>query len=307
MAKVAVITRTRDRPLLLERARASIAAQTMKDFVWAIINDGGDRSAVDQVAHGAKDLGLEVTVLHRETRVGMEAASNAAVRATDSTYVAIHDDDDSWEPGYLLATTGFLDVNTTFVGAVTHARKITERLEGGRVRALRSEAHLPLLDSIQLADIVRWNLFPPIAFTYRRAVFDRVGGYDETMEVLGDWDFNLRTLLEGDIGVVPEMLANYHVRKAGRDASGVYLNSVIRDYQRHVAADASYRNRRIREDLAAGKVGLGWLLAAGRLAERHHTTTFFSRTWSLLRGARRKRWTREDQGIAGPARHRSDE
>jgi glycosyltransferase involved in cell wall biosynthesis len=45
--KVAVVTRTKDRPVLLERAIQSVHSQTMKDFIHVIYNDGGDASSVD--------------------------------------------------------------------------------------------------------------------------------------------------------------------------------------------------------------------------------------------------------------------
>jgi len=45
--KVAVITRTKDRVLLLERALQSVHNQSMSDFVHVIINDGGDPGPVE--------------------------------------------------------------------------------------------------------------------------------------------------------------------------------------------------------------------------------------------------------------------
>lgn len=56
------------------------------------------------------------------------------------------------------------------------------------------------------------NLFPPISFLYRREVFNAVGRYDESMAILGDWNFNIKVLLHGDIGGLPEVLSSYHVR-----------------------------------------------------------------------------------------------
>ena len=45
-ARVAVITRTMDRPMFLERALASVAKQTFRDYVHVVVNDGGDNDAV---------------------------------------------------------------------------------------------------------------------------------------------------------------------------------------------------------------------------------------------------------------------
>ncbi|WP_363323715.1 glycosyltransferase, partial [Accumulibacter sp.] len=43
---VAVITRTKDRPLLLQRALESVSGQSLTDIQWVIVNDGGEPAPV---------------------------------------------------------------------------------------------------------------------------------------------------------------------------------------------------------------------------------------------------------------------
>jgi hypothetical protein len=81
--------------------------------------------------------------------------------------------------------------------------------------------------------------------------------------VLGDWDFNLRSLADGDVGLIPEMLANYHFRYDVHD--GEYSNSVTGGVSKHIEYDAIYRNGKLREDMRAGRVGIGHLVNLGRL------------------------------------------
>src|SRR5579872_6127308 len=95
--KVAVLTRTKNRPLLLRRALDSVLAQTFTEWQHVIVNDGGDRGEVDAlVEHVGKRYGDRVKVVHHERSQGMGAAGNAALRASTSEYVVFHDDDDSW-------------------------------------------------------------------------------------------------------------------------------------------------------------------------------------------------------------------
>ena len=49
MKNVAVITRTRNRALLLRRAARSVERQTFRDFSWVVVNDGGDGEEVKPV------------------------------------------------------------------------------------------------------------------------------------------------------------------------------------------------------------------------------------------------------------------
>jgi glycosyltransferase involved in cell wall biosynthesis len=265
MPECAVITRTRSRPLMLERAAASIAAQTYRDFQWVLVNDAGDRAPVEHIADQARRNGVDVLVLHRDLSTGMEAASNAGIRASQSAFIAIHDDDDSWAPEFLERTAALLRGTESFAGVTAHAARITETIAGSRIRRIKAEPHKPVLVAVQLADMLRSNLFPPISFLYRRRIFDALGGYDETMKILGDWDFNLRALLVDDIAVLPEHLANYHVRSAA-DAPAAYANSVPPGASGQAVADARFRNSWLRKDIAEGKAGLGVLLALGRLS-----------------------------------------
>ena len=108
MYKVAIITRTKNRPLLLARAMHSIRDQTFKDYIWVLVNDAGEQESVDEIANQAREHGLECRVIHRDRSVGMEAASNHGIRESDSEFIVIHDDDDSWEDGFLEQTVPFL-------------------------------------------------------------------------------------------------------------------------------------------------------------------------------------------------------
>ena len=119
MKKVAVITRTRNRALLLRRAARSVERQTFRDFCWVVINDGGDGEEVETIVGRAQENGVDAHVVHRAASTGMEAASNAGLAASNSTYIAIHDDDDSWHPDFLLRTVTFLEADPLFVGVIS--------------------------------------------------------------------------------------------------------------------------------------------------------------------------------------------
>src|SRR6056297_895371 len=97
--------RTKDRPILLQRALQSVCHQTLGDWSLAIVNDGGDPRPVDQqVADLPAAHRQRITVLHHPESCGMEAASNAGLQALQSRYVLIHDDDDSLHPDFFART-----------------------------------------------------------------------------------------------------------------------------------------------------------------------------------------------------------
>lgn len=246
--RVAVITRTKNRPLLFRRAARSVAGQRFTDLVWTVVNDGGDAAEAASIMRATTlDPRRMMLVSHAESR-GMEAASNAGIAACDSDYVVIHDDDDSWAPDFLDRAVAFLDsaAGARYGGVATHSVYVSEEIRGDRVIEHERRPYNDWVRNVQLSEMACGNFFPPIAFVFRRTVWDRVGGFNEALPVLGDWFFNMEVLLQDDIAVLPEPLAFYHHRDRGDAAPGAYANSVIGGVSKHEEFAAVARNAFLR-------------------------------------------------------------
>jgi glycosyltransferase involved in cell wall biosynthesis len=260
---IAVITRTKNRTLLLERAIRSVLSQTRRDWLHVIVNDGGDPAPVDAlVARHADAYAGRVQVIHNPASVGMEAASNIGIRASQSHYLTILDDDDSWAHYFLETVIRELETRqrrfSSVRGVICHSMVVRERVEAGRVLF---ESQKPFNDWMQSAFVdldrlAQSNTFIPNAFLFEREAALEVGLYDEGLAVLGDWDFNLRFCMRHDIAVLPETLAFYHQRPSAQGADG---NSVIVMNDKQVEYRELLKNRWLRRDLSAG--GLGLLMA----------------------------------------------
>ena len=107
MVKVAIITRTKDRPLFLARAIESVTHQTFTDFSHIIVNDGGDKAIIEAAVERAKH---STQVFHRdEASNAPDTIFNESIDRIDSEYFVIHDDDDTWHPEFLAQTVAKLD------------------------------------------------------------------------------------------------------------------------------------------------------------------------------------------------------
>ena len=245
---VAIITRTKDRPLLLERAARSVAGQSYRNLYWVIVNDGGDPEPVREIIEKSLVDPTRIIFRSHPESTGMEAASNAGIRASASDLIVIHDDDDSWEPDYLEQSVAFLNRHgPLYDGVVCHSTHVEEVLSEGRVLECGRRPFNSWLQNVQIAEMAAGNVFPPISFLFRRSLWERLGGFDESLPVLGDWDFNLRFLMDADIGVLPRPLANYHHRSnEGQESGGSYANSDSGSENPHVAFSAILRNRYLR-------------------------------------------------------------
>lgn len=277
--KVAVITRTKDRAILLERAIKSIHQQTMKDFIHVIINDAGDSSVVDELVDRYKDvIKGRIKVIHNVESHGMEAASNKAIKSVNSLYVAIHDDDDSWHPDFLKLTTQYMD-STAARGVVAITDRLEESIAGNGVQELRRERWMPHLRTLRLYDLCLANFAVPISFIYQRGVYDEIGYYDESLPVCGDWDFALRFMRLYDIDLLHTdyALAYYHHRP---NTSGALGNSVFAGADKHEKYNTILANKYLREDVASGGLGLGYLF--NRRAEEKAITEQLSHRYDEL-------------------------
>lgn len=248
--KVAVITRTKNRPLLLKRAAQSVERQTFKDYVWVVVNDGGDEEAVTQVIRESGIDRRKIILVSNETSLGMEAASNIGIRALQSDYLIIHDDDDSLHPSFLEKTVGFLEgpSGRKYGGVITQTTYVSEEIRGDEVIEHDTHPYNDWVRNVHIAEMMTNNIYAPIAFLYRRSVYDEVGGYNEDLPVLGDWFFNLEFLLKADIGVLFEPLAFYHHRdRVTEGDGGSYSNSVIGGRSKHEEYASITRNMFLRK------------------------------------------------------------
>lgn len=227
---VAVVTRTKDRPLLLRRACNSVSEQSWRNLWWVVVNDGGEAGPVHDILSTSGIAPDRIILIDNPVSVGMEAASNLGVRAIDTEFVVIHDDDDQWHPDFLKKSVRFLQGPRAraagFNGVLSRALRVSERIDGDRVTVLGAEPYMPWVSEVPLAQMAVGNFFAPISFVYRRHMFDEIGGYDESLPVLGDWRFNLDFLARSNIGFMNSYLAWYHQRDGGA-SHPVYANSVV--------------------------------------------------------------------------------
>lgn len=257
--RIAVVVRTKDRPGFLARALKSITDQTFDAWECIIVNDGGETGPVNREISRVPERHREkVRVLHRETSHGRWVSANAGVLATTAPYLTLHDDDDTWHPEFLARSVAYLDDphHADREGVVSRIEIVREEEDGhGGFREIERELWERQLPMPTLADELLYNRFVPIGFLYRRSAHEHHGLYDESLPVVGDWDFYLRILKAGPLdfldGSVP--YAYWHQRP---DQDGHNGNSVIASHWQHRKVDARIRDQALREYIDENGSGL---------------------------------------------------
>ena len=255
--KVAVITRTKNRLLFLERALKSVDNQTYDDYVHVVFNDGGEKEPVDRLLKKHKND--KRIVVHNKKNLDVTKALNQGIRSVDSEYVAILDDDDSWEPELLEKTVGYLE-RTKSKAVVVKMDLVVEDVREGRIVEISRKLHPESGEGeINLFKQCYQNYISNGNVTYRREVYEELGGYDESLEVAEDWDFGIRLLMKYDVGFLgaDKPLVRYHQRPGLKGDEGNSVHAKVEQQEKTINI---IRNKYMRKDLQSGKLGIGYIM-----------------------------------------------
>lgn len=179
---VSVILPSRDRPLEVRRAVATVLAQTFADWELIIVDDGSD-PAVDVI--GLRALDPRITVLRNDVATGVSRARNRGVAAARGTWLAFLDDDDVWHPDKLQAQ---LDVAAATGATFVYTGATVVEAGYGRVYVQEAAASDAYDRAIFRDNVVR----APSSVLVRADAMAQTTGFDPELSVVADWDMWLR-------------------------------------------------------------------------------------------------------------------
>ncbi len=231
--RVAVIVPAYGVAHLLGEALTSLQAQTLDDWECVVVDDGAPDDVAGAVAPFLDDA--RITFLQTGNG-GVSAARNRAIAQTRAPFVTLLDGDDLLRPGYLAEMTAALEAdgearlvtcNARIFGAVPHERNCFTRKQGKSDGSRGS-----------LSDVLDRSFSVYIGSTFRRADFDKVGGFDTTMTHAEDFDFWVRlVLLGGHALYIDKVLCDYRVRGNSASASSLkMLKGNIRTFEKALMA-----------------------------------------------------------------------
>lgn len=165
----------------------SVITQTFTDWELWIVDDGstdGSAAIVDEWA--AKDE--RIHALH-QANAGPAAARNAGVARCRAQWIAFIDSDDVFYPHALQAYADFIAANpeATFIYGYRHRLN-----DDGSVTELSGEFQDRITGS---AELFGRMYLSHLCVCYRRELLEKVGGYDERLRSVEDYDLYLRMSL----------------------------------------------------------------------------------------------------------------
>jgi GT2 family glycosyltransferase len=205
MLRVTAIVPTCHRPILLERALRSIAAQKVAPVEVIVVDDanGGHTDVTRRVVEKCGPGGTRV-VANFHAR-GASGARNAGAELSTGELLAFLDDDDEWLPSYLFEALARFDSQ----GLDMVCANLMHRLDNGTERPSKSAPNrlAPELFLTKNPGLIGSN------FVIQRSLYREIGGFDELLLTLEDMDFGLRLSLRGEVRYEPLpgwLVRHYH-------------------------------------------------------------------------------------------------
>lgn len=295
---IGVVIRTKDRPIFITRAIATVQAQTHQSWHIVIVNDGGDADVLKQaIAAQLKLPGMQgkLTLLDLSPGVGRSAAFNRGVEALSTELVACLDDDDTWAPEFMAAMAEFYletSANVDDLGGV--AAQVTALKEdffdteqGQEVRVIGEDSLPPafrrgefFLNPLAYA-CYRQDIYP-VQWVMRRDAVLATGGFPEHFDVMEDRAFMNLFLARYRLAILDRPLCFHHRRVQRADDRGrnVLLNTLDNpSYDWRLFADLARPGIDLGQSAASASVFRS--IAADLLSELNYET---SAIWQKVDG-----------------------
>ena len=178
MKKLSLIIATYNRSASLLRTLGSVVSQSAPAEVWecVVVNNNSTDNTAEAFARFASEhqgFNLRMVTEHKQ---GLSNARNCGIAASVGQYIAIIDDDETLEQGYIESYIEFFDSFPTAMAAGGAVRAV---FESGRPRWMSHYTERMIANTLDLDIAV--TLFPknrvPAGgnMTFRREVFERVG------------------------------------------------------------------------------------------------------------------------------------
>ena len=204
----------------------------MQDYEILVVDDGSTDGTGDTVGSLGSD---KIRYIRLPGNLGGNVARNAGIRLAQGEFIAFLDDDDAWEAGKLqrqldaVAGGSGADWCRTGVGIyATNGRYeryvFMEPPFKDRYKAIMSDNYIGVTSSILV----------------RRESLDAIGGFDEALPALQDWDLYIRLTAKGcRLCGVDAMLVRY---------SKTYVTGSVSGSYRRLRAASALMRQKYRDD-----------------------------------------------------------
>ncbi len=215
----------------------SVLSQTFTDFEIIVVDDASTDGSLNVVKSIASD---RIRIVSHEKNKGLSAARNTGIRNSSAEFIAFVDADDLWKPFFLEK---MRELISRFPHAGVFASGYTEKYPGVELK-VKKNIDLGEGEMNIIPDFFKANLYQPI-FWYgsavvRKAVFESVGYFDETITFGEDTDFNIRAGLQFSLAYYNRTCAVYTMDSENQITTASIGNKTVTDFDKYEAEAAKH-------------------------------------------------------------------
>jgi len=238
---VSVIVPTYNRPQQLMTALKSVAAQTYKNIEAVVVNDGGQ-----DVANLIEELkeDLQINYITYKKNKDRAAARNIGLKSANGAYIAYLDDDDMYHSDHIETALKIL-TNSDFKIVYTDAFRTFQKKINTGYGVVRRD--IPYSHDFQPGIFLQTNITPTLCVVHEKKIIDEIGGFDETLPVLEDWDLWIRMSQKYNFYHIKKVTCEFTWRDDGSTTTSSKLDQFAK-YRQQIAE--KYLSQRTEKELS---------------------------------------------------------
>ncbi len=208
--EITVVIRTFQRPDLLALTLQSLRHQTYSHFKVIVVEDG-EKPMAQAVVQQASEW-LDIQYIAANAAWGRCKAGNKGIEAATTDYICFLDDDDYFFADYMETMVCMIEENSQcklfFAGSIEGAclTKNEDKTDYTFVRKWNKT-----YKNLRLIDFYLDNPVSIQAVVFKRELYYTLGGLDETLEALEDWDLWMRYVSNVSFAAIEKATSIYKV------------------------------------------------------------------------------------------------
>lgn len=182
--KVSIQMCTYNRAHFIEQAIESVLSQTFTDWELLILDDSSTDNTNDLISKYTNDK--RIKYFKNEVNLGIVRNRNKGLNLSIGEYIAVLDSDDYWiDDSKLEKQIEFLDNNIEYALVGTNMRIVDEN------NVSLKDLKYPTSDKVIRSRMLIKNNFCHSSTLYRKNVAEKLGGYDNSLQLAEDYNLFL--------------------------------------------------------------------------------------------------------------------
>ncbi|GAB7021076.1 glycosyltransferase family 2 protein [Halostagnicola bangensis] len=228
---ISVVIPTYNRPEQLEKAVQSLCEQTRKPENTIIVNDCSTES-YKEVYSTIKDMDLKIQIVENNESRGGSGARNRGVDLVNKGIIMFLDDDDRWRSEKIKNQIKVFENRDSNLGLVYSGRAAVKE-DGTVLYNIKPKHRGDLSEGILMKNLIGTTSSVAVP----KESFEAVGGFNENLPALQDWDLWIRLLQQYEADFSPSVDVEWTVHE---DSEGQIAGQPMKYMKAHEQIRSSY-------------------------------------------------------------------